>query len=248
MGAQRVGSWRNHSPGHRDRPRLRWGIHERNEGGTCVRVHLHPRRKRGQARPAYSDNAGEPPRAVCRRFVHRGIRGGRPESRFRPRLAALAGWTDYKIDAVGLTGFMRPGANPVAQRTYLDRIKLLHDTSAYNPNVIIFQGGLNDNDYAGRQLQRAVQDTLAQAKVFWPDASLILIGPITFRDTLAPVTESYKNGAYVAKIPFIDLNRRPVIKEADNARLTIQDGWHPNSEGHALIAAEVRSRIDAVTA
>lgn len=168
---------------------------------------------------------------------------------FAPRLAALEGWTDYRVDGVGRTGFVRPGATEDAHRTYGERLQQLYESGSYSPNLIIFQGGLNDSTKAidTRTLQRAVQDTLAMAKGFWPDASMVVIGPMTYRTSLNPVNSAYSQGSYVARVPYIDFNRYPVISKEDNVKFTIDDGFHPNDIGHQMVADALKAKLDEMT-
>lgn len=165
---------------------------------------------------------------------------------FVPRLAALRGWDDVRIDGIGLTGFLRPGYIEEAQNTYLQRLKRLHKSGDFAPNLIVFQGGLNDSRYGSLQLTVAVRDTLNTAKELWPGAQLLLIGPITFQTSLAPVNAAYKRGALIADVPFIDANTQPIIPQEENVRLTIEDRWHPNDAGHQLVANTLSDRINAL--
>ncbi|MDT2009527.1 SGNH/GDSL hydrolase family protein [Rhodococcus opacus] len=112
---------------------------------------------------------------------------------------------------MGLTGFLRPGVNEESHRTYGERIQRLHEDGKYQPNLIIFQGGLNDSRYESGELQQSVQDTLKMTKGFWPDAQIVLIGPITYRTSLGEVNGAYSQGAYVAGVPYVDANRFPII-------------------------------------
>lgn len=167
---------------------------------------------------------------------------------FAPRLAAIRGWTDIEIDGIGLTGFLRPGHVEEAQNTYRERLQRLHDSGDFSPNLIIFQGGLNDTSYSSNELQLATQNTMMMARDLWPGVQLVLIGPMSYRTSLSPVNRAYSNAAYVARVPFIDVNTKPIIAQSDNAELTIEDGWHPNDEGHQLVAEALSTRIDELMA
>lgn len=163
---------------------------------------------------------------------------------FAPRLAAIRGWNEVEIDGVGLTGFLRPGHVEEAQNTYRQRLERLHRSGEFVPNLIIFQGGLNDSRYGSLQLTIEVRDTLLAAKQWWPGVQLLVIGPITYRSSLAPISAAYKRGALIADVPFIDANSKPIIPETENVNLTIEDRWHPNDAGHQLVADTLSARID----
>lgn len=166
---------------------------------------------------------------------------------FAPRLAAMRGWTDVEIDGIGLTGFLRPGHVEDAHNTYGERLQRLHDSGDYNPNLIVFQGGLNDTSYNTNELQREAQEMMMTARDLWPGVQMILIGPMSYRTSLSSVNRAYSNAAYVARVPFIDVNTKPIITQGDNAGLTIEDGWHPNDQGHQLVAETLSTRIDELT-
>lgn len=163
---------------------------------------------------------------------------------FAPRLAAMRGWTDFQVNGVGLTGFLRPGHVEEAQNTYRQRLERLHRSGEFVPNLIVFQGGLNDSRYGSLDLTIEVRDTLLAAKEWWPGVQLLVIGPITYRSSLAPINAAYKRGALIAEVPFIDANSKPIIPETENVNLTVEDRWHPNDAGHQLVAETLSTRID----
>lgn len=163
---------------------------------------------------------------------------------FAPRLAAMRGWRDIEIDGIGVTGFLRPGHVEDAHNTYRERLQRLYDSGDYSPNLIIFQGGLNDSTYNSNELQVAAQETMIMARDQWPGVQIVLIGPMSYRSSLAPVNRACSNAAYLAQVPYVDANTQPIITQADNTGLTIEDGWHPNDAGHQLVAETLSVRID----
>ena len=162
---------------------------------------------------------------------------------FAPRLAALEGWTDYRVDGIGLTGFLRPGAKEESQRTFGERLQRLYDSKSYTPNLIVFQGGLNDSKYDGGQIKSGTEKTLTLTKQLWPQAQVVVIGPITYRTSLNKVNTAYKAAAYDTDTPYVDLNTRPVITQDQKQQLLIADGWHPNDPGHEVVAEAIVERF-----
>ncbi|MBY6686568.1 SGNH/GDSL hydrolase family protein [Rhodococcus sp. BP-149] len=155
---------------------------------------------------------------------------------FAPRLAALEGWNDYRVDGVALFGFLSPGISEEAHRNFRDWLQQMYFTMSYAPNAIIFQAGANDKPYPPEALQAIVIETVKVAHKYFPDAGLILLGPITSSPDLTAVNDTYARSAYEADIPYVDAKGKPITASSERARLISADGWHPNDEGHQVIA------------
>jgi lysophospholipase L1-like esterase len=163
---------------------------------------------------------------------------------FAPRLASIEGWTNYRVDGIGLTGFIRPGSEEDSHRTLGERLQRLYDSKEYTPNLIVFQAGLNDSPYDAGQIKSGTEATLTLTKQLWPDAQIVVIGPISYRTSLNKVNTAYKAAAYDTEVPYVDLNTRPVITQDQKDQLLIADGWHPNDAGHQLLAEALFERFN----
>ncbi|PYE20190.1 lysophospholipase L1-like esterase [Williamsia limnetica] len=164
---------------------------------------------------------------------------------FAPRLAALQGWDDYRVNGVGKSGFLSPGISEAAHRNYRDRLQEVYFTKSYSPNVIIFQAGANDADFAVSDVQAKVVETVEVARKYWPGVQIALVGPIGGAGLLSDVNRAYSRGAYEAKIPYVDALDNPIIELDERAELISDDGWHPNDAGHARIAEQLHKRLAA---
>ncbi|MDC3727400.1 SGNH/GDSL hydrolase family protein [Rhodococcus sp. Rp3] len=135
-----------------------------------------------------------------------------------PQLAPRMGWTNYRVDALGLTGFLRPGGNGSVDRTYGNRVRQFHERSpGFEPDLVVFQGGFKDSIDGSSELAVAVRDTIENARRIWPSSQFIVIGPITSCPALDRIAQAYQRGALLANTPAIDMNRKPAfdIKDAE---------------------------------
>ncbi|WP_222654628.1 SGNH/GDSL hydrolase family protein [Rhodococcus sp. BP-110] len=162
---------------------------------------------------------------------------------FAPRLAGIEGWTNYRVDGIGLTGFLRPGVNEESHRTYAERIQRAYEAGEPAPDLVIFQGGLNDSRYDSGPLFNAVRDTITQTRGYWPNTQIVLVGPMSYRSSLNKVNSAYSSAAAETFAVYIDVNRNPIISKERSKELSIADGWHPNDAGHQMIAEALATRI-----
>lgn len=166
-----------------------------------------------------------------------------------PQLATRMGWTDYRVDAFGLTGFLRPGGNEKVDRTYGTRTAQFHDREPdFTPDLVVFQGGFNDSTYRTEALTVAVRDTIENTRKIWPNAQFLVIGPISSHAKMNRITWAYLRGAGIAGVPAIDMNRKPAFNSDKDGDLYLtEDGWHPNDAGYELVATTLQERIAGLT-
>ncbi|HEX6468408.1 MAG TPA: SGNH/GDSL hydrolase family protein [Streptosporangiaceae bacterium] len=167
-----------------------------------------------------------------------------PERSYAADTARDLGW-QVIIGGLGGTGFVAPGA------THEPFIVLFERQLAWRPapDMVIVSGGHNDRRYAPAKVAAAAESLLARIRQLWPDARLLLVGPmwgsgapdpavLEIRDALAVV-------ARTLEIPFVDpLGERWITGDRANhygnaGRYILRDGVHPTLVGHRYIAGRL---------
>lgn len=150
-------------------------------------------------------------------------------------LGGLIGASDVRVDGRGGTGFIDGGIGD--NRPYAERLRLQGMDDAYQPNLVIIQGGLNDRRYADAtpaELVDAVKVGVQTAKREFPGAQIVVLGPITYRD-FSTTDNAYRAGATAAGATYISAMGSSTWLPED-ASLYFEDGYHPSTAGHQAIA------------
>lgn len=173
-----------------------------------------------------------------------------PASGYASLLAQQSGWT-ATIDAAGGTGYTWGGGEGGrAGREYPARIAKLALDPAVKPALVVLQGSQNDYRADAATLREAVSATIAQVKAAWPDAQVLLLGPVApqpLGTNIAPTNSAVAAAAKAANVPFIDGVAGRWITEANTAQYGLDDGSHLNQAGHAYLADKTKQAIAAVT-
>lgn len=164
---------------------------------------------------------------------------------FARTLARTRGW-DAVVDGIGGTGFINGG--PAGARDYRSRIENLSVERALNPALVVIEGGLNDWESTTKALWEAVEGTVKLARLKWPEAQIVVIGPTAGSPENQSLTEgvgAVRNGANLAGVPFIDVSK--LVTPVNDKALAFEDGYHLNTQGHAAMAALIDAEMAKLT-
>lgn len=163
-------------------------------------------------------------------------------------VARMLGITDVWDQARGGTGYITPGGYAV----YSDR--LAADVVAYPPDVLLIEGGYNDNAGSQSAISTAAASLYSAAKSALPTTQIIVVGPIS--PTATPATSitntdsTLLTAATTAGLPYVSLvtgatyngagtvisTQGALVTSANVGAVIGADGTHPTDAGHALLA------------
>ncbi|GAB2569160.1 SGNH/GDSL hydrolase family protein [Microlunatus antarcticus] len=161
--------------------------------------------------------------------------GADPETEgFAFKVAAPLGWRLTR-DGIGATGYRKPGAHQ--EGTYAQRL-WRHPADAYD--LVVLQGGSNDEKYAEADISAAVELTLRTVRQRYPSARLVVMEPIALYGSV------YPNRAKLMRVLATSTSQHsllvidPVaeewfVKGGDPALVNHAKG-HPSNAGYARIA------------
>lgn len=170
-----------------------------------------------------------------------GVGADQPEQGWAYRVAAELGYP-ATVDGVGGTGFAW-GGGPQDDRgqEYEVRLRKLADNTAFVPNVLVLQGGQNDSSVTNPdEVEAATAQTIEAARRFWPGVQVVVFGPSApqpLAEELRGVNSAVRAGAAAANAPFVDAVEGNWFTNANSPGFDA-DGAHPNTAGHAHIAAK----------
>lgn len=148
---------------------------------------------------------------------------------------------DHENFSTGGTGYVTVGPLPGAN-TYADRLpKIIAST----PDVVIFTGGRNDVNAEPGAVDAAARAMIEQVMQALPDVEVAVTSPL-WDDDAAPerigqIALELQSAAEATGAVFVDIGQ-PL---AGQSALVVDDGVHPNDAGHALLAQEFASRLEA---
>ncbi|MCA0144879.1 SGNH/GDSL hydrolase family protein [Blastococcus sp. LR1] len=159
---------------------------------------------------------------------------------------ATDGWAYEAIEQLGWPS-LRSGAGGTGyttgseqdSRTYLERLQEVISAGELAPNVVVFQGGLNDSRATTGEIADAVQATIGAAQQAWPDAVIVVVGPAApepLDSALAPIDDGVRAGVSRTDAIYISPLSEDWFTEANSEQYAFTDGSHLNSEGHAYFA------------
>jgi acyl-CoA thioesterase-1 len=160
---------------------------------------------------------------------------------FAPLVSASFGWKS-EIDGVGGSGFVTKGP---ANETYADRLASRTGGSA---QLIVLQGGLNDEKSDAAQVEVAARADIARLHTIYPSAQIVVVGPVSpYREVptnLASIDSALGRAAGSAGVAFVS----PIVSGWNVAPFTENDARHPNDSGYALIASKLGAWLRASAA
>ncbi|WP_167133912.1 SGNH/GDSL hydrolase family protein [Arthrobacter sedimenti] len=155
------------------------------------------------------------------------------------------GW-DRTIDGMGGTGFTARGASGTDDNRCSNRLDRWID-QGMEQDLVVLEGGLNDDDVEPSNLQAAVRDAVTKARGAWPESSILVIGPAAPQ----PLADMVKRIAEPIRLGAIDAGAfsiQPALlgwftEENSEAFLIPADGAHVNDESHQYTSERL---IDAI--
>nr|WP_236778902.1 SGNH/GDSL hydrolase family protein [Agromyces seonyuensis] len=153
-------------------------------------------------------------------------------------VAERLGW-DLDVDAVGGTGFVKDtGTDGSTAASYRERLRHLSLDQA--PDVVVLQGGLNDYPYDADLVAMAVEATVETAKAQWPDARVVVFGPVAPSVQEGPrmsrLRDPIRTAALAAGADYVGPTDADRWIDADLDAAVAFDALHLNEEGHRLLA------------
>lgn len=153
------------------------------------------------------------------------------------QLAELLGWS-IEVHSLSGVGYVNPGVDGSGP---LSRLIDSLDLAAAAPDVVIVQGGHNDQGQGPNVMRDAVDEALGGIRAVLPDTPIIVVGLL------------YPSASPPAEL--VDVPReaiaatatgRPGVVYIDAATWTyptVSDGIHPTTDGHRYIAEQLATAI-----
>jgi lysophospholipase L1-like esterase len=152
------------------------------------------------------------------------------------------GWP-VLVDGASGTGFLNPGLHD--QGTFADRVT--RASTAFDPGLVVLQGGRNDIGYPPARLREAVVRTVQLARDRFRHAQVALLGPIPAELPIsrgtAVVDEQLRAAARAARAPYIDPVAEGWMTPANVIAYAGPVPLHPNNAGYAFIAGRLTADI-----
>lgn len=153
---------------------------------------------------------------------------------FAYHVAAPLGW-QLTRDGIGATGYRKPGAKQ--EGTYAQRL-WRHPADAYD--LVILQGGSNDEKYAEADIASSVELTFRTVRQRYPSARLVVMEPVLLYGSAYPshvrLAQVLATSTSQHSLLVIDpVAEQWFVKGGDPALINQAKG-HPNNAGYARIA------------
>jgi lysophospholipase L1-like esterase len=113
-----------------------------------------------------------------------------------PRILGEAlGWTDVWQSGLGSTGFL---ANGSTKYTYRDRV--IPDVISRNPDMVVFQGSVNDNSYTGTQIEAEARLLFAQVRNALPNCLIVATSPLWYKGVSSVTINAWDQCAALKRV------------------------------------------------
>lgn len=161
-----------------------------------------------------------------------GLRASAPSASW-PRVFSAATGSPVEVLAVSGSGYTVEG--PAEPGVFGTRVAAAAATS---PDVIVFQGSINDLGQEG--VQDAATSALTEARAAMPAARCVVIGPTYIPqegpERIDALTVEVQGAAGTAGCEFLDARAWVPLDQ-------FADGAHPNDAGYATFAAAVKTAL-----
>lgn len=153
------------------------------------------------------------------------------EARWPTVLASRLGWQEVNEGCNG-SGYTRRGG--ACANNYVERLAMLGDV---DPDIIIVSGGVNDLRATESLIDKRVRETFFALREAFPDARIYAVNGIYYTGPVTPPLLSYLNESVSYAVnqvggKYLNIGD-PLLGHSE---LMAEDGLHPNSAGHTLIA------------
>ncbi|WP_061961548.1 SGNH/GDSL hydrolase family protein [Demequina flava] len=153
-------------------------------------------------------------------------------------LAETLGWEEINAGCAG-AGYTRQGS--VCLTTFREQLPVHIEAE---PDIIVLSGGLNDVESSGEEVQAAVRATYLSVRDTYPEATIYAVAGnapnAATASALDDINAAVATAAEEIDAVFVDIGD-PLQDRPD---LLASDGFHPNAEGHHVIA-ELTSNVIA---
>jgi hypothetical protein len=144
------------------------------------------------------------------------------------------------------SGFL--DANARNEGTYEQRLPGMPNEDV---SLFVVQGGTNDRDQAFTTLPEVLRSFVAAAKVKYPNAQIVIMGPMTPSSPKDPrigsVDRSLAGGAEEIGVHYIAPDWDRWIDDSNVKMYMDPSTGHPNTEGHTYIAGKVVEALTKMT-
>ncbi|RFA13938.1 hypothetical protein B7R22_09885 [Subtercola boreus] len=160
-----------------------------------------------------------------------------PTDGYAYRVGPALGW-HVTVDGVGGTGYVNPNH---AMGNYRTRLA----ASGYGDtfDIVLIEGGTNDQGASADGFSAAVDDTLAAFGQRFPSARIILLGLFSWEDAITPeksaVNSALRAAADSHGLEFVDPLTGRWFTASDRATLINPANDHPNAAGYEVMAARL---------
>ncbi|WP_170854050.1 SGNH/GDSL hydrolase family protein [Microlunatus flavus] len=153
------------------------------------------------------------------------------------QVAEPLGW-DLTVDGKSGTGYIDPsadGADTFAERMWNHP----HGAADVPYDLVVIQGGSNDRKYTQAEVAGRINLTIRTSRRLWPQAQIILMGPINPWANVAEyamVNDKLTTAAAANGILSIDPIGEQWFVPGDGQQYANLENGHPNDAGHELMA------------
>lgn len=166
--------------------------------------------------------------------------GGKGNDSWAEKLTGMLS-ADTPVDvqpiAYGGSGYINVGP---FEKTYMDAVPRF---GKYRPDIIVIFGSINDNGQNPRQLYDTASTVYDKARILFPDAQLMVVGPTWHLESQAvrDNSDAVLSAARDARIPTFDpLPEKWFAVDRDKIAA---DGVHPTSSGHTFMAERIAPHV-----
>ena len=177
-----------------------------------------------------------------------GYGSSEPEKGWAYLAAASLGWA-ATIDGIGGTGFYKgTSADRSPGHEYRTRL-LAHAATRVDYDIVVLQGGLNDWIATLAQEQAATTLAIRTAQELWPDAIIVVFGPLEPLGKGVPRLvhlDTIRTAAQDADAVFIDPDDpEPWLNARNTDAFDSGDGLHLNDLGASYVAARFTAAFES---
>lgn len=142
---------------------------------------------------------------------------------------------DVVVDGVGGSGYLATGTRNEGR--YLTR---LHKAPAGPFDLVVLQGGSNDEALPASKLRPAVAATVAELYQRYPGARVVMMGPVAIHGGRPPLRDAVngllRDYASSREVPFLDPMGEQWFARGEGPVMVNPANGHPNNVGYARIA------------
>ncbi|WAM16842.1 SGNH/GDSL hydrolase family protein [Rhodococcus sp. JS3073] len=163
--------------------------------------------------------------------------------------ASTERYTSIAADELGWQSRFERAAN-AHWATLSDCIREFDKRESFNPNIVILHAGQSDTETDPEVLAATVRDTIDLTRQVWPEAQVIVFGPVVPQVSstqLAATSARIQVAALVKNAPFIDSVGQRWFTTQNTSMFTEGGGSALNTDGSEYVAVRFRQNLSAYT-